>query len=128
MEINVTSGDCLNALLQEKYKEQTFVPFREAMLNGDSAAQPFSERFLEERCRVHGVTKEEYLEKLSVFIDFLFHVNEYDTVFLWFGDEPFCVKNREFVIRCIRQRGYEGRLILYTVDENTANILTKEQL
>ncbi len=46
MAINITAGDCLNALLSKKYPGEVFIPFREAMIEGPCSFEPFSLIFL----------------------------------------------------------------------------------
>lgn len=124
MKINISSGDCLNEILQNIYKSENFIPFREAMIEGSYTSAPFSDEFCSERAKVHGVTKNDYLEKLSVFIDFLNNADEYDEIILWFGDEPFCVENRKIILKALAERGYKGKIILNIVNEETGEILS----
>lgn len=128
MRINISSGDCLNEILQNKYSSDCdfgkFIPFREAMIEGSFSSAPFSDEFCAERAKVHGVTKEDYLEKLSVFIDYLNRADEYDETILWFGDEPFCVENRKVILKALADKHYKGKIVLNIVNEETGEILS----
>ena len=126
--INITAGDCLNDILRRRYPEETFVPFREAMIEGRYAAPLFSAAFIRERAAFHGVGEAEYREKLAGFLDVLARPEAYDEIVLWFGDEPFCVENRETVLAALKQSGYRGSILLNTVIEETGDILQQDTL
>ena len=126
--INITAGDCLNDILQRRYPEETFVPFREAMIEGRYTAPLFSEAFIRERAAFHGVSEAEYRENLAGFLEVLARPEAYDEIVLWFGDEPFCVENRETVLAALRQYGYRGSIRLNTVIEETGEILQQDTL
>ena len=127
-KINITAGDCLNDILQRRYPEERFIPFREAMIEGRYTAPLFSEAFIRERAAFHGVPEAEYRENLAGFLAVLACPEAYDEIVLWFGDEPFCVENRETVLAALRQYGYRGSLQLNTVIEETGDILQQDTL
>ena len=128
MKVNITAGECLNRILQDKYPRERFVPFNEAMNHGTYSAPLFSEEFVRERAVVHGVSEAEYLEKLSGFMEVLKHAGEYDEIVLWFGDEPFCVENRRTVLEALRGFGYRRSILLNIVHEETGDILRRETI
>lgn len=123
MKINITSGDMLNEILQRKYPADTFVPFREAMIEGSYESNLFSDQFIEERSKTHRVTPQEYVRKLGVFTDVLKNAKEYEEIILWFGEEPFCAENVKTVIQALRESGFDGQLVYNVVDENDGKIL-----
>lgn len=123
MKINITSGDCLNELLENKYKDETFVPFCEAMINGEYHHELFSEEFMQERASFHNVSLQEYKTKLKGFLNLLKNINDYDEIVLWFGDEPFCQTNTKIVLKTLKEYQYKGKLILNIVNEETCEIL-----
>ena len=125
--INITAGDCLNGILQRRYPEERFIPFREAMIEGRYTAPLFSEAFIRERAAFHGVSEAEYRENLAGFLAVLTRPETYDEIVLWFGDEPFCVENRETVLAALKQYGYRGSLRLNTVIEETGEILCQSR-
>ena len=125
--INITAGDCLNEILRRSYPEERFVPFREAMIEGRCTAPLFSEAFIRERAAFHGVGEAEYRGNLAEFLEVLARPEAYDEIVLWFGEEPFCVENRETVLAALRQYGYRGSLQLNTVIEETGEILQREE-
>ena len=123
MKINITAGDILNAILQEKYPNEVFVPFCEAMIEGEYSSKLFSQEFIMERCKTHKVSKENYLFKLKGFLDFLATISNYHQVVMWFGEDPFCLANIEVVFKTLEEYGYQGKLTLHTVDETTGEIV-----
>ena len=127
-KINITAGDCLNDILRRRYPEERFVPFREAMIEGRYTAPLFSAAFVRERAAFHGVSEAEYRENLAGFLDVLARPEAYDEIVLWFGEEPFCVENREIVLAALKQCGYRGSLRLNTVIEETGDILQQEEI
>ena len=126
MKVNITAGECLSSILEDRYPEERFVPFNEAMIEGTYSAPLFSDEFVRERAAVHGVSVAEYLDKLSGFLDVLKHAGEYDEIALWFGDEPFCVANRRTVLNALRMHGCHQDILLNIVDEETGEIIRQE--
>jgi len=128
MSIHVTAGDCLNRILSAKYPEETFIPFREAMIDGPCSFAPFSDEFLAERASFHGCTLGEYKKHMAPFLDLLGRMSNYSEIVLWFGDEPFCRNNSETVIAALKLRGYQGSITLNIVIEETGQVLRSERI
>ena len=128
MKINITAGDCLNNILVEKYKEETFIPFREAMNNGKYMNKLFSEEFLIERSLTHNVTLDDYKEKINDFIEIINNIDEYKEIKLWFGNDEFCLENLKVVIQTLLLNNYKGTLILNTVVEETGEIIDTKKI
>ncbi|MBO2517279.1 MAG: hypothetical protein CW338_08430 [Clostridiales bacterium] len=126
MRISITSGECLNGILKEKYPGEQFIPFNEAMDRGAYTAPLFSNAFVRERAAVHGVSEEEYRARMGGFMDVLSHAGGYDEILLRFGDEPFCRANRAAVVQALRDAGYRGSLLLLITDEQTGDVLRTE--
>ena len=123
MRINVTASDCLNQILSEMHPKETFVPFREAMVEGPCSFPPFSDEFLAERAYFHNSSLEDYKKHMAPFLELLDHLSDYSEIVLWFGDEPFCKRNTEVVIDTLRTRGFQGSIVLNIVNEETGVIL-----
>lgn len=119
--INITAGEELNKLLKDGKEE--WIPFNEAMIKGDYSSPLFSKEFCIERSRIHGVSFEEYSEKLAPFLILIEELENYSSITLWFGDEPFCQANYETVIGFLKERHYEGDIILNIVSENDGTLL-----
>lgn len=123
MTINITSGDMLNEILQQRYPNEVFIPFREAMIEGSYEAKLFSDEFVAERSKTHGVATQEYIQKLGVFMDILKNAKAYEEIILWFGEEPFCAENVKVVIQALKESGFDGKLVYNIVDESNGDVL-----
>ncbi|MCF0114445.1 MAG: hypothetical protein HUJ56_03750 [Erysipelotrichaceae bacterium] len=121
MRVNITAGEELNKIL--KKPNEVWIPFNEAMIKGGYKESLFSRSFNRERALVHGVSVEEYEEKLKGFLTLLQDFKEVEEIYLFFGDEPFCEANYKVVIQALRQYGYKKKLVLNLVDELTGEIL-----
>ena len=126
MKINITAGDCLNEILKRKYPNENFVPFGEAMLTGGYTSKLFSEAFMQERADTHKVSLQVYKQKLQGFLAFLTEIKLYDNIVLWFGDEPFCQTNVKVLLQTLKEYGYQGKILLNTVVEETGDVITSE--
>ena len=115
MRINITAGDVLNKLLVNKYQDEYFIPFNEAMIEGKVTTRLFSKEFIKERAIVHNVSEEEYKLRLLSFLTFLDKIIMYNEVVLWFGSEPFCLENTRYVLRTLKEYWYNKKIILNIV-------------
>jgi hypothetical protein len=70
MKINITAGDCLNNILTNKYKNEKFVPFREAMIKGTYSSKLFSDEFIKERAIEMLEENLKHFIRSQVFIDY----------------------------------------------------------
>ncbi len=123
MKINITAGQCLNAILENIYPTETFIPFNEAMITGNYTSKLFSAAFIEERAKTHNVSTAEYRNNLQAFLSFLERIDKYNEAVLWFGDEPFCRENTKTVLHALREYGFQGKIVLYIVVEETGEIV-----
>ena len=126
MKINITAGDCLNNILVNIYKDETFVPFREAMNVGNYKSELFSKEFLIERSVTHNVSLDEYKEKINGFLEIIKNINKYQEIKLWFGNDDFCLENLKIVLQTIFLNNYKGTIILNTVVEETGEIINSK--
>ncbi|MGM9968769.1 MAG: hypothetical protein ACI35S_00065 [Anaeroplasma sp.] len=121
-KINITAGEALNELLTKKEKG-IFIPFNEAMIEGEIVKPLFSNEFIAARALHHSISTDEYRKKLRSFINLLKKLDYYDEIVLWFGDEPFCNANRSVVLECLKEHNYTGIIKIHIVDEETGEIL-----
>ena len=128
MKVNVTAGDCLNRILQARYPKEEFLPFREAMIEGPCSSKPFSPEYLEERAAFHHQNIEQYRQHMAPFLFLLDHLDQYEEIILWFGEEPFCAKNVEVIVDTLREHGYKKALTLHTVNEENGDILATKSM
>ena len=126
VKINITAGEYLNKILENKYENEKFIPFCEAMLQGSYNATLFSEKFIEQRAETHNVSAKFYKEKLHEFLEFLKNIKQYSLVVLWFGNEPFCNENKKIVLQTLKEYDYRGIVILNTVIEETGEVIKTE--
>ena len=115
MKYHIVAGEELKKIMASSLGDA--IPFNEDMSHGDYQSVPFTEAFFTERASCHGVTIEEYKNKLSAFLGFLGHVNGKDEVHLYFGEDATCLANRALLIEYLKPR--VGSLVLHIVDEYT---------
>jgi len=125
MILNITAGEELNKILSYKFPNDVFIPFNEAMIKGSYNNELFSDDFMKERAITLGVSTEEYLNKMAPFVSVLNHLNVYEEIHLYFGDEPFCNANKTVVIDVLKKHNYTGKITLFTVNELTGSVLNK---
>lgn len=99
--INITAGELLNKYLSDIY-DGVFIPFNEALSQGNLSYPLFDDVFIDERCKSLLVTKDEYVSKLSLVLSFIDNMDKYNEVVLWFGDE-FFLSNK--FVRCFNNVG-----------------------
>ena len=61
--LNVTNGDCFNEYFLAKFGGEA-VPFCEAMMDGDTVSDIYTNEFIELRSKELGVGAEEYKSKM----------------------------------------------------------------
>lgn len=98
------------------------------MIEGPYSSKPFSPEFLKERAAFHRQSLEQYREHMQEFLTLLDCLDQYEEIVLWFGDEPFCVKNVEVIVDTLRHRGYKKTITLHTVNEENGDILATKSL
>ena len=120
--INITNGQYLNNFLESKY-EGVFIPFNEAMIQGDLLYPLFDDVFIEKRSLVHNVTKELYLSNISIFLNIEKYINEVESITLWFGKDAFCIINLLTVLVYFENLNYQKDIILNIVDDASCELL-----
>ena len=120
--INITNGKYLNDYLQNKYNE-IFIPFNEAMIQGDLLYPLFDEKFINYRSTLHNVSYDYYLDNLNDFISIRNYINDIDKIVLWFGEDAFCIINLLTVLTYLEELNYNNKIILNIVDDITCNVL-----
>lgn len=121
--INITNGSYLNSYLQNKYPNETFIPFNEAMIEGNPILPIFSDDFINERCQTHQVSKESYFENIEDFLTFSKNITSYESIVLWFGKDMFCQVNLLTVLAYLHQENYHNPIYLNLIDEETYEII-----
>lgn len=127
MQLNITNGFYFNEYIK-KNREGVFVPFNEALIDGELLYPLFHQDFLEQRIAVHNVTKEEYLQKMQVFFE-PENIKKYDEICLWFGLDAFCQINMLALLAYLEQIEYTGRIFYQAIDDASFEMLaTKAEL
>lgn len=121
-KINITSGEYLNNYLKGK-GDGIFIPFNEAMIQGDLSYPLFDEEFIGKRIITHNISKLNYLENLESFINIKNEINNIKTITLWFGKDAFCIINLLTVLVYLEDNNYRGKVSLNLVDDYSNEIL-----
>lgn len=120
--INITNGQYLNNFLESKY-EGVFIPFNEAMIQGNLLYPIFDDVFIKKRSLVHNVTKELYLSNISNFLNIEKYIHEVESITLWFGKDAFCIINLLTVLVYFENLNYQKDIILNIVDDASCELL-----
>ena len=118
--LNVTNGDYFNKYFLSKYGGEA-VPFCEAMMDGETVANIYSQQFVELRARALSVTENEYRSKMYVY-DAMKN-NDYQTLRLWFGKDTFCQMNLLTLLAYLEQIDYKGEVKLNYIDDETFEVI-----
>ena len=62
--LNVTNGQYFNDYVS-KTQKGVFVPFNEALIDGELSLPLFDTRFINQRATLHKTTKEDYVQKMG---------------------------------------------------------------
>lgn len=115
--LNITNGDVFNRYLLSKIGGEA-VPFREAMMDGETVLEVYSDAFIETRAKEHCVSVEEYTSKMLPN-----HIFEYSKLNLWFGKDTFCQANLLTLLAYLEQTQYGGEIALNYIDDETFEVL-----
>ena len=118
--LNITNGDVFNHFLLSKCGGEA-VPFREVMMDGETAMEIFSDDFVRLRASALKVNEEEYRANMVVY-DAL-NADDYDELVLWFGKDTFCQMNLLTLLAYLEQRDYRGRVTLHYIDDESFRTL-----
>lgn len=117
--LNITNGDCFNDYFITKFGGAA-IPFCEAMMDGETTADIFSEEFVALRARSLNVSEAEYRGKMYVY-DYL-SSDDYQELRLWFGKDTFCQMNLLTLLAYLEQISYSGKVTLNYIDDETFEV------
>ena len=120
MKINITCGQIANNHYSKKYKE-SFIPFNEAMIEGNPKEDIFSEKFIQERVKTLNTTLEDYISKMNSFLNLKEKIHQYN-ITCWFGDDDFCKMNLLTILAYLEQLDYQNEITFNLIDEYTFKI------
>ena len=127
MQLNITNGLYFNEYIKKKI-EGVFVPFNEALMDGELLFPLFHQDFMEQRIAVHNVTKEDYLNKMQFFFE-PETIKKYSVIRLWFGLDAFCQINMLALLAYLEQIEYKGKIFYQAIDDVSFETLeTKAEL
>ncbi len=118
--LNITNGEYFNEYFISKIGGIA-VPFCEAMMDGETVSDVYSDQFIQIRAKSLNVTENEYKSKMQVY-DAL-NNNDYPSICLWFGKDTFCQMNLLTLFAYLEQIEYRGKLKLNYIDDETFEIL-----
>ena len=119
MILNITNGDGFNDYFISKFGGDT-VPFCEAMMDGDTIPNIYSEAFIDLRANELCISVEEYKAKMHVQNTPL---ENYSELHLWFGKDTFCQTNLLTLLAYLEQIGYDGKVILNYIDDEAFSVI-----
>lgn len=114
--LNITNGDVFNQYFISNCGIEA-IPFREAMMDGETVIDIFSDEFIKLRASVNNVSVEEYKSNMLVY-NYLQN-NDYDELCLWFGKDTFCQMNLLTLLAFLEQINYTGKIALNYIDDET---------
>ena len=97
--------------------ESDYAPFNEAMCVHATTTPIFDNNFIEVRAKGHGVTVENYNNKVIKPLSNLFE-KDYTYIVLWFGEDMFCQMNLLTLLAYLEQSDYKGRVFLNSFRED----------
>ncbi len=127
MEVNITNGLYFNEYIKKKI-EGVFVPFNEALIDGELLFPLFNQDFIEKRSAVHKVAKKDYLMNMQFFFE-PENIKKYYVITLWFGLDAFCQINMLALLAYLEQIRYKGKIFYQAIDDASFETLeTKVEL
>ena len=129
MVLNITNGDYFNSyFLEQLHTEYTgdALPFREAMIQGETVNEVFSNEFIRIRAKELSVEETTYRNNARNFLNFCAKHTDYQELRLWFGKDSFCQLNLLTLLATLEKIGYEGKLTLFIIDDESFEILEKD--
>lgn len=118
--LNITNGDCFNEYFLSKFGGEA-VPFCEAMMDGNTALDIYSDEFIGLRSEELGVSTEVYKAKMHV--QTALAGNKYEELCLWFGKDTFCQTNLLTLLAYLEQVKYGGQVVLNYIDDETFEVI-----
>ena len=117
--IYIVAGDEMQKLFGRIFPDYQTIPFREDFSKGSCDGVCFNEKFIADRASFRGVSKEEYLAKMSPIID----LDLSRTCILTFGTDACCAANLKFMIGYLKSKGYEKPIRVRIVNEHNLAVL-----
>ena len=123
--LNITNGDYFNNYFLSKFGGEA-IPLCEVMMDGETISGIYSDDFVRLRASKIGVSIEEYRSKMRVFDALRFEPNRYTELCLWFGNDTFCQMNLLMLLAYLEQIGFQNKVTLNLIDDETFEVLAKD--
>ena len=117
--IYIVAGDEMQKLFGRIFPDDQTIPFREDFSKGSCDGVCFDEKLISDRASFWGVTKEEYLAKMSPILD----LDLSRTYILTFGTDACCTANLKFMIGYLKSTGYGEPIRVRIVNEYDLTVL-----
>ena len=116
--LNILNGQAMyNYFKKTDFLEhEIMIPFNEAMCFGDVSGDLFSQKFAENRAKVHHVTLEQYSVNTLKPLEPLFN-GDFSNLVLWFDADMFCQINVLTILAWLDKRGYHNPVVLNIVGD-----------
>jgi hypothetical protein len=101
------------------------IPFREAMIQGNTEREVLSDAFIRTRANALSVAESVYKEKAKDILDFCVNYSRFQELRLWFGKDSFCQLNLLTLLALLEKIEYRGKITLFLIDDENFDILEK---
>ena len=115
----IVAGDEMQKLMRSKFPNRQTIPFREDFSKGGYCGFSFDESFVSNRAAFWGVSKSDYLEKLSPIAGLDITKN----YVLCFGEDECCKANLAFAIGYLKNKGYEKAIKVQILNEYNLDLI-----
>lgn len=129
MILNITNGDYFNRYFLKKLNTQYLgnaLPFREAMIQGDTKKEVFSDEFIQTRALALSVSEDFYREKAEDILNLANTHQNYEKLQLWFGKDSFCQLNLLTLLAFLEKIAYQGELSLFIIDDESFAVIERD--
>lgn len=117
--LNILNGQVMQSYFERNNLDVNgiYIPFNEAMCQGEAKEKIFSQEFIKGRCDVHKVTENQYKDITLTPLKPLFE-KEFEELVLWFDEDMFCQINLITILGYLDESNYRGKTTLKLVDNN----------
>lgn len=122
--LNITNGDIFNDYIKSN-KEGEFIPFKEAMVEGNTSYPILDDTFIEIRAKTHKEDINNYTNHMNDMISLKENISKYDVIYLWFGKDAFCQINLITLLAYLKQINFKGIINLNLINEKNNKVIKK---
>lgn len=118
--LHIASGEIVASDLKEKGIKNV-IAFHEAMCEGDTISNFFSNEFVQKRIEAYGISEQEYQ---PFYLKLIEQIPSTKRIELYFDHDMFCVVNTITLLAFLEDVQYKGNVIFHLIaQDGTANIL-----